>query len=181
VTFEHRNENKSCSACPKDQHKHLTYVTFEHRHENKSCSEHSNIPGSQPCVESWDWCDLAESASRTRCILVNSAKCTRNCDWMQQISWPLIGPPVIPSAYWRSLPVAHGASWRSLPVAPGAYWQSLPVAPGGYWRSPPVAPCAYWRSLPVAPGAYWRSPPSSTNPNFPQTLLTFFTIGWSGP
>ena len=25
VTFEHRHENKSCWACPKDQHKHLTY------------------------------------------------------------------------------------------------------------------------------------------------------------
>ena len=25
VTFEHRHENKSCSACPSDQHKHLTY------------------------------------------------------------------------------------------------------------------------------------------------------------
>ena len=23
VTFEHRHENKSCSACPKDQHDHL--------------------------------------------------------------------------------------------------------------------------------------------------------------
>ena len=53
ATFEHRHENKSCSACPMDQHKHLTfdtwqmtlldtwhftYATFEHRHENKSCS-----------------------------------------------------------------------------------------------------------------------------------------------
>ena len=25
VIFEHRLENKSCSACPKDQHKHLTF------------------------------------------------------------------------------------------------------------------------------------------------------------
>ena len=26
ATFEHRDENKTCSACPKDQHsKHLTY------------------------------------------------------------------------------------------------------------------------------------------------------------
>ena len=24
LTFEHRHENKSCSACPKDQHKHFT-------------------------------------------------------------------------------------------------------------------------------------------------------------
>ena len=24
ATFEHRHENKSCSACPKGQHKHLT-------------------------------------------------------------------------------------------------------------------------------------------------------------
>ena len=26
VTFEHRHENKSCSACPSYQHKHLTYA-----------------------------------------------------------------------------------------------------------------------------------------------------------
>ena len=25
VTFEHRHDNKTCSACPEDQHKHLTY------------------------------------------------------------------------------------------------------------------------------------------------------------
>ena len=25
LTSEHRDENKSCSACPKDQHEHLTY------------------------------------------------------------------------------------------------------------------------------------------------------------
>ena len=25
MSFEHRHGNKSCSACPKDQHKHLTY------------------------------------------------------------------------------------------------------------------------------------------------------------
>ena len=25
LTFEPRHENKSCSACPNDQHKHLTY------------------------------------------------------------------------------------------------------------------------------------------------------------
>ena len=53
ITFEYRHENKNCSACPKDQHKHLTYdsmtpwhdsLTNKHkqwllsRHENKSCS-----------------------------------------------------------------------------------------------------------------------------------------------
>ena len=61
MSLEHRDENKSCSACPNDQHKHLTYdmwkvtcdmgrhgtawqtITFELTHENKSCSEHSNI------------------------------------------------------------------------------------------------------------------------------------------
>ena len=25
VTFQHSHENKSCSACPKDQHQHFTY------------------------------------------------------------------------------------------------------------------------------------------------------------
>ena len=25
MSFEHRHENKNCSACPNDQHKHLTY------------------------------------------------------------------------------------------------------------------------------------------------------------
>ena len=35
-TFEYRHENKTCSACPKDQTWQLD--TFEHRHENKSCS-----------------------------------------------------------------------------------------------------------------------------------------------
>ena len=36
TTFKPRHENKSCSACPKDQTWQLD--TFEHRHENKSCS-----------------------------------------------------------------------------------------------------------------------------------------------
>ena len=48
TAFEHRHKNKSCSACPNDQHHltHLTlyisymYATFEDRHENKSCSAH---------------------------------------------------------------------------------------------------------------------------------------------
>ncbi len=58
MSLEQRDENKSCSACPNDQHKHLTYdmgrhvtacqtITFELTHENKRCSEHSDIPGSQ--------------------------------------------------------------------------------------------------------------------------------------
>ena len=60
LTFEHRHENKSCSACPEDQLKPFQFlagnqlmigtftgeggqvkkliVTFELRHENKSCS-----------------------------------------------------------------------------------------------------------------------------------------------
>ena len=44
ATFEHRHENKTCSACPNDQIWQLDNLTtwqldtFEHRHENKSCS-----------------------------------------------------------------------------------------------------------------------------------------------
>ena len=30
ATFEHRHENKTCWACPKDQHKHLTYDIWHH-------------------------------------------------------------------------------------------------------------------------------------------------------
>ena len=58
MSFQPRHENKTCRACPKDQHYafdiwHMSHdimtswhdsmtnnhkVTFEHRHENKSCS-----------------------------------------------------------------------------------------------------------------------------------------------
>ena len=45
VTFEHKHENKSCSACGewvnervKEWECESERVTFEHRHENKSCS-----------------------------------------------------------------------------------------------------------------------------------------------
>ena len=59
-------------------------------------------------MESWDWCDIA--GAHRRCNLYNdtrisamSASRTRNSDWLQQISWPLIRPPVIPGATggWR--------------------------------------------------------------------------------
>ena len=70
VTFEHRHENKTCSACPKDQHKHLTYdilhmsyvirhmtswqtITFEHRHENKSCSACPKDQHKQLTFDTW--------------------------------------------------------------------------------------------------------------------------------
>ena len=33
MTFEHRHENKSCSACPSDQHKHLTYDSMTNNHK----------------------------------------------------------------------------------------------------------------------------------------------------
>ena len=33
-----------------------------------------------------------------RCAPAMSASRTGNSDWLQQISWPLIGPPVIPGA-----------------------------------------------------------------------------------
>ena len=71
-------------------------------------------------VESWDWCYLADSANTHRVLQAHctnthrvlqadstntqrvlhadSTKCTGNYDWLQQISWPLIGPPVIPGA-----------------------------------------------------------------------------------
>ena len=41
VTFEHRHENKSCSACRELELVNESVrvrVTFEHKHENKSCS-----------------------------------------------------------------------------------------------------------------------------------------------
>ena len=49
VSFEHRDQNKSCSACRERVNERLkecesksdgvVRVTFEHRHENKGCSE----------------------------------------------------------------------------------------------------------------------------------------------
>ena len=62
MSFEHRHENKSCSACPKDQNKHLTFniwhVISEMWHVIDSMTnnhfwaytwtfKHSDIPGSQ--------------------------------------------------------------------------------------------------------------------------------------
>ena len=74
VTFEHRDENKSCSACRQWVNERLKEceserewvcekVTFEHRHENKSCSAcqksafvwHSDIFGIGVYLFSYKW------------------------------------------------------------------------------------------------------------------------------
>ena len=57
-------------------------------------------------VESRDLCQAWRTAPETpgvtgehrRCAPAMSASRTGNSDWLQQISWPLIGPPVIPGA-----------------------------------------------------------------------------------
>ena len=35
VTFEHRHENKSCSACPEDQLKQFKFLNFEFKFLNQ--------------------------------------------------------------------------------------------------------------------------------------------------
>ena len=111
MTFEHRHENKSCSACLSDQRKHLTYDSMTGLHFNIS----TTFPGSQLLFNIWTffnfhslgticvcsiylprcscWANKTTKRFLYRCFKVDKALsklvCLPTIRWTNQIAWIL--------------------------------------------------------------------------------------------